>query len=133
MTHFCSWFDAFLAFFSCPQAIRKALAIPLLITIEGVWKSPGDNKHEKVHALKRELSACLFSPSISFPDFSIGEQERKALNYTLLFICQSIVFCLFLNYLFRPFGQFVHISFRNEAVGKTDEQLLLGIINGVVI
>jgi hypothetical protein len=23
----CPWFDAFLAFFSCPQAIRKAFAI----------------------------------------------------------------------------------------------------------
>ena len=59
-----------------------------------------------------------------------AEQDKKFgfHGYTTILCLRS----LFDN-LSRPFGQLLHISFHNDAVRESNEQLLLGIINRVVI
>ena len=90
--------------FLCPQAIKKGDRQSYVAYYLGGSGKPWHYKHELVHALKRKLSAFLFSCR-KFTRFPKREQERKALNYTLLFIYQSLLF----NYLFRPFGRFVYV------------------------
>ena len=134
-----SWCCRFVAGFRpCQQATKKGahLSFHCLLYLRVLVNLCG-NKHEKVCALKTQTFRLLVLP-LKFTRFTDREQERKAQGlcyvrvvYLSLFLSVGLGFLF--NYLSCPFRQLLHIFFRNDAVGKADEQLLLGIINRVVI